>query len=63
MWLCKLAGHDHHWVTVDHYRVRVCTRCPDITTVILDQQWPIPVNDAILGVTTSTDVTGPWRPA
>jgi hypothetical protein len=59
MWICNLAGHDHHWVTVDTYRVRVCTRCPDITTVIALRQWPIPVN-VILGETTDTDLTGAW---
>jgi len=55
---CTLAGHDHHWVTVDTYRVRVCTRCPHITTVIVAQQWPTPVNNPALGWTVQED--GDW---
>jgi hypothetical protein len=53
---CTLAGHQTHWITVGQYRVRVCKRCPHITTIIT-QQWPVPVN-AEIGWTTSTEP--PW---
>ena len=59
-WHCHLAGCDHHWVTVDNHRVRVCRRCAHVTRVIADQQWPVPVLDVEIGQTTEID--GDWTP-